>query len=171
MKPFFPAIFLITITMSCQENEPVNKEFTGNETTYALLPGSAYNVSGSVTLREKVDGFSLIVIQLSGTEGDIEHPVHLHVGNIETPNAAILALLNPVIGKTGMSETDFYQLSDERNITYQELIHLDASIKVHLAASGPEKDIVLAAGNIGSNIGGHEHHGGRKVDVAVCQSE
>jgi hypothetical protein len=112
----------------------------------------------------------LIKIQLTGTEGDIEHPVHLHVGNIETPDAAILALLNPVFGKTGISETNFTKLNDETPVLYEELIHLDASIKIHLSASGPDKDIVLAAGNIGSNIGGHEHHGGR-VDVAVCKSE
>jgi hypothetical protein len=170
MKSIFPALFVVIFAISCQENEPANKEFTGNETTYALLPASSYNVSGSVIIKEKVDGYSLITIQLTGTEGDIQHPVHLHVGNIETPDAAILALLNPVLGRTGKSETNFSQLGDETLITYQELIHVDGSIKVHLAASGPEKDIVLAAGNIGSNIGGHEHHGGR-VDVAVCKSK
>jgi hypothetical protein len=169
MKSIFPALLLVIIAVSCHEPDPVSKEFTGNEMVHALLPGSTYNVSGSVIIKEKTDGYSLIRIELTGTEGDIEHPVHLHVGNIETPDAAILAMLNPVKGKTGISETTFNQLSDETLITYQELIHLDASIKVHLSASGPEKDIVLAAGNIGSNIGGHEHHGGR-VDVAVCRS-
>jgi hypothetical protein len=170
MKSIFPALLIVMFGISCDQPEPANKEFTGSETVHALLPGSTYNVSGSVTIKEKVDGSSLITIKLTGTEGDVEHPVHLHVGNIETPDAAILALLNPVKGKTGISETNFTQLSDETPVTYQELIHLDASIKVHLAASGPDKDIVLAAGNIGSNTGGHEHHGGR-VDVAVCKSQ
>lgn len=170
MKTVFPLLFIVVILLSCEEKDPANKEFTGNETTYALLPGSSYNVSGSVIIKEKVDGYSLITITLTGTEGEIEHPVHMHVGNIQTPGAAILALLNPVIGKTGISETHFSQLSDESIVTYAELIHLDASIKVHLAASGPDKDIILAAGNIGSNVAGHEHHGGR-VDIAVCKSE
>lgn len=170
MKSIFPALLIVVLAFSCSEPEPANKEFTGSEMVHALLPGSSYNVSGSVTIKEKVDGSSLIIIQLTGTKGNVEHPVHLHVGNIETPDAAILALLNPVLGRTGISETDFDQLSDETIITYQELIHLDASIKVHLSASGPDKDIVLAAGNIGSNSTGHEHHGGR-VDVTVCKSE
>lgn len=170
MTRIFAVLLLSIIIMSCQEDEPVNTEFTGNEVTYALLPGSAHNISGTVTIKEKIDGNSLIRIQLTGTEGDIEHPVHLHVGNIEAQDAAILALLNPVLGRTGISETEFSQLSDETRVTFQELIHLDASIKVHLAASGPDKDIVLAAGNIGSNIGGHEHHGGR-VKIGVCRSE
>lgn len=166
----FAVLFVSIIVISCKEDEAFNTEFTGNEVTYALLPRSSYNVNGTVIIKEKLDGNSLIRIQLTGTEGDIEHPVHLHVGNIETPDAAILALLNPVLGRTGISETEFSQLSDETRITFRELIHLDASIKVHLAASGPDKDIVLAAGNIGSNIGGHEHHGGR-VDISVCKSE
>jgi hypothetical protein len=170
MKRIFLIVFAFAVTLSCQDNEPANKEFTGNEVTYALLPASTYQVSGTVTVKEKIDGFSLIKIQLTGTEGNIEHPVHLHVGNIQTQGASILALLNPVIGKTGLSETHLSQLSDETPIVYQELIHLDASIKIHLSASGPDKDIVLAAGNIGSNVGGHEHHGGR-VHVAVCKSE
>lgn len=170
MNRFFVMLFLIVVTISCQEPEPARGEFTGNEMTYALLPASTYPVNGTVIIKEKTDGSSLIRIELSGTEGDIEHPVHLHVGNIETPDAAILALLNPVLGRTGISETNFTHLSDETLVLYEELIHLDASIKVHLAASGPDKDIVLAAGNIGSNVGGHGHHGGR-VDVAVCKSE
>jgi hypothetical protein len=169
MRAIFLALLTVIIAISCQESEPVTSDFTGNESTYVLLPGSTYNVSGSVIIKEKIDRSSLITIKLTGTEGEIEHPVHLHVGNIETPGAAILAMLNPVIGRTGISETKFSQLGDETPITYQELIHLDGSIKVHLAASGPDKDIVLAAGNIGSNIGGHEHHGGR-VDTAVCTS-
>lgn len=170
MRRIFLIVFAFAATLSCQDNEPASKEFTGNEVTYALLPASAYQVSGTVIVKEKIDGSSLIKIQLTGTEGNIEHPVHLHVGNLQTPDAAILALLNPVVGNTGISETHFTQLSDETPVLYKELIHLDASIKVHLAASGPDKDIVLAAGNIGSNTSGHEHHGGR-VNIAVCRSE
>jgi hypothetical protein len=170
MKRIFVILFFVGL-ISCHEPEPAKSEFTGSEVTYALLPASTYQVSGTVIIKEKIDGYSLIKIQLTGTEGDIEHPVHLHVGNIETPDAAILALLNPVLGRTGISETNFSHLGDETPVLYQELIHLDASVKVHLSASGPNKDIVLAAGNIGSNIGGHGHHGGRIDVAAVCKSE
>jgi hypothetical protein len=169
MKRIFSALLISIAIMACQENVPDRGEFTGNEMVYPLLQGSDYNVQGTVIIKEKLDGYSLIKIQVTGTEGDIEHPVHLHVGNTGTSGAAILALLNPVLGKTGVSETEFSQLSDETFVTYQQLLHLDASIKIHLSASGPDKDIILAAGNIGSNSIGHEHPGGR-VDVAVCES-
>jgi hypothetical protein len=105
---------------------------------------------------------------LTGTEGDIEHPVHLHLGNISEPGADVVALLNPVLGSTGQSETLLKQLSDETQITYRQLVDLNACIKVHLAASGPDRDIVLAGGNIG--VASSDVAGGR-AGVGICKSE
>lgn len=168
MKRFVPILSLLVIWMGCQNNSsPVEEEFTGNETIYPLLAGSAYQVNGTITFREKIDGSALIRIELTGTEGTLKHPVHLHLGNISTPDADVAALLNPVIAKTGISETNLTILADESTITYQQILALNACVKVHLSDAGEDKNIILAAGNIG--VASADTPGGRS-GVSVCQS-
>jgi len=166
------AILVVSVSLliwACQENDSVQSEFTGNEAVYPLLQASAYAVNGTVTFREKTDGSADIVMALSGTEGDAEHPVHLHLGNITTPNAAVTALLNPVPGRTGISETHLTQLADESPITYKQLLELNACVKIHLGASGPDRDIILAGGNIGvASLA--DITSGRSA-ISVCQSK
>jgi hypothetical protein len=153
--------------MACQDNESAKSEFTGNETTYALQTGSSFNISGTVTFKEKVGGSTLALVNLTGTEGTLEHPVHLHLGELATVGADVAALLNPVVGKTGISETTITKLADESTITYSQIIALQACVKVHLAAAGPDRDIILAAGNIGSSKGAVSG----RLDIGVCKSE
>jgi hypothetical protein len=170
MKRFCAFLSVLAILSACQDNETLRQDFTGNESTYALLPGDTYPVSGIITFKEKNDGSTFVSIALTGTEGDVKHPVHLHLGSIDTPGADVTALLNPVTGNTGVSETTIKQLADETTITYQQLIGLDACIKVHLADSGPAKDIVLAGGNIGIAAADAPANG-RAGTMSVCKSE
>lgn len=120
-----------------------------------------------MTFKEKKDGSTLVRVELSGTEGDILHPVHLHLGDITTPDSEVAALLTPVTGSTGISETALKILADESTITYAQLLKLTASIKVHLAATGPDKNIILAAGNIGE-ASARDLASGR-TGVALCK--
>jgi hypothetical protein len=167
MKRIVLVLVLGAVATACQENENISIDTTGNEVTYPLQQASDYDISGTVNIKEKCDGSSLVVVSLTGTEGDIEHPVHLHLGNISSAGADVAALLNPVLGSTGRSETLLKYLSDETEITYRQLVDLSACIKVHLAASGPDRDIILAGGNIGSSS---DIAGGR-AGVGLCKSE
>lgn len=158
-----------TLLTACRENEQTaTSDFTGNETVYALQAGSTYNISGTATFKEKKDGTAVIEMALTGTEGTAQFPVHLHLGNIAAPDAAVAAQLNPVTGTSGSSQTNLLQLADESKITYKQLLDLNACIKVHLAASGPDRDIILAAGNIGKSTG--DVSSGR-LGVSTCKSE
>lgn len=167
MKKLMGAVLLAGVMMACQDSENVS-EFTGNETVYSLQQASEYTVNGTATLKERRDGSTSVIVQLAGTEGDSRYPVHLHLGDIATPKADIAALLSPVLGKSGRSETVLSRLADETSITYAELIKLNASVKVHLADVGTERNTILAGGNIGaaaiSNPGG-------RIGFAVCLSE
>ncbi|HPM29974.1 MAG TPA: hypothetical protein PLJ60_06535 [Chryseolinea sp.] len=161
-------VFVLSLSfLACQDNESTKSEFTGNETTYALQAGSTYDISGTVTFKEKVGGSTVVIINLTGTEGNLQHPVHLHLGDLSTDGAAVAALLNPVLGKTGKSETTLTKLEDETTITYNQIIALEACVKIHLAEAGPDRDIILAGGNIGSSKGSIS---GRQ-DISVCKSE
>jgi len=166
MKKIVAGVILV-LFFGCQDNDVrVSTDFTGNETVYALQAGSVYPISGTATFKEKKDGSTVVVVTLSGTEGDIQHPVHLHLGNVGSPDAAVAALLTSVTGSTGKSETTLTMLADETVVTYADLISLGACIKVHLAESGPERDIILAAGNIGSSMSAKS-----SGEIAVCKSE
>jgi hypothetical protein len=99
----------------------------------------------------------------------MKHPVHLHLGDLSVNGADVAALLSPVVGTSGKSETIINKLTDETAITYAELIKLNACVKVHLSDTGVERDIILAAGNIGSAIS--KTIAGGRIGVSVCQSE
>ena len=159
---------LVALFSACQDDDAVEQsDFTGNESSYALLAGSTYPVSGTVTFKEKTNGSTFVVVSITGTEGEAQHPVHLHLGNITAPDADVTALLNPVLGRTGTSETNISTLADESRVTYKQLIELAACVKIHLATSGPDKNTILAAGNIGTSA---DASGGR-LKISVCKSE
>jgi hypothetical protein len=140
----------IAVLTGCQKNEVVS-EFTGNQAAYGLVQASQYAVSGTVTFRERKDGATTVLIQLKGTDGTAQLPVHLHMGDVATNGASIAAILNPAYGKTGVSETIISQLADQTKVSYRDLLKLSAYINVHASISGPESAVILAAGNIGSN--------------------
>jgi len=169
MKNLLGIVAVLVVLSSCQENIAPESDLTGNETTYALLSGSTYPVHGNVIFKEKKDGTTLVRVELSGTEGELKHPVHLHLGAIASPDADIAALLNPVFGKTGISETTLGQLADESAISYQELLQLDACVKIHLSSSGPDKNVILAGGNIGAAA--DDDLAGGRMGMRVCKSE
>ncbi|MFM7852317.1 MAG: hypothetical protein ACKO96_10490 [Flammeovirgaceae bacterium] len=166
MKLTAVALSLLTLYLvSCQKSEQIS-EFTGNQVTYSLQPGSQYPISGTVTLKEKKDGNTYVLVDLVGTSGDVKYPVHLHLGDLSENGAPVAALLSPLAANAGKSETTVSQLADETKINYQDFIKMKACIKVHLSDSGPSKDIILAAGNIGASVAAPN---GRAA-VGVCSS-
>ena len=149
MKGLVGSIMVFMFLISCQESENTS-DFTGNETTYALQQGSEYSVSGTATFKERRDGSTTILVSLIGTDGDSKLPVHVHLGDLTQSASDVAVLLNPVVGKTGMSQTTLSKLADDSAISYKDLIKLPACIKIHLSDTGAGRDVILAAGNIGS---------------------
>lgn len=170
MKKWIGFLAVAIAAVSCQDNDslPV-AEFTGNEMVFALDQASDFIVNGTATFKEKVDGSTLVIIALHGTEGEAKLPAHLHLGDIKTPAADIAVLLNPVLATSGISETSVTKLADDTQVAYKELIQLEASIKIHLSDVGPERDIILAGGNVGA-LATKTVPGGR-VGMAICKSE
>lgn len=148
------------------DDEPDINLFTGNETTYPLAQGSEFPVSGTATFKEMTNGHTMLLIQLSGTEGTEMHPVHFHEGDI-TEDGAIILMPNPVSAATGLSETEISLMPDGSTITYEELNNLNANIRVHLEASGPGAMVVLAGGNIGAAYLNNPSGNGR-LAIPVC---
>lgn len=162
----------LTAVSSCSSNDAaqVAREFTGSEAVYKLLPGSQYAIFGTVVFKERVDGTAQAEISMEGTTGALYHPVHIHFGDISEPDAELVAQLNPVYGKTGKSSSNIIRLADESVLTYADARKLSGCIKVHLSAAGPERDIILAAGNIGQLAPANGITNGPQ-SVGICKSE
>ncbi|HNP18607.1 MAG TPA: hypothetical protein PKL31_09255 [Fulvivirga sp.] len=141
-------IILLFCLLGCDTDEEVSV-YTGNEQQYALSQASNFPVNGFVVFRERRDNLTEIKISLTGTEGDINHPAHLHYGNISNPDADMALLLTPVNGNTGESISLANALNDETPMTYDDFINFDGHIKIH-QDDGPNKNVILALGNIGS---------------------
>ncbi len=161
------SILFVAVLVGCQEQDAVS-EFTGNELTYELTAGSEYNVNGTISFKERVDGYTTVLIQLTGTDGSAKHPVHVHLGSIATPDAAVAALLSPVIAATGKSETLLESLADDTPVKYNDISKLKACIKIHLSDEGAGRDVILAGGNIGESY--VEALSGGRQGFASCQS-
>lgn len=171
LSPLFIFIVLAWVGIQlcgCSSDDseiPIN-DFTGNETIYPLSQGSEFPISGTATFKEMTNGNTMLLVELTGTEGTEMHPVHFHEGDI-TEDGAIIFMPNPVSAATGISETEISIMPDGTKITYEELNNLNANIRVHLEESGPGAMVVLAGGNIGAAYQNNPSGSGR-LAIPIC---
>ena len=160
-------LFIPVLFMSCDDDSSNSSdEFTGRESVFDLQQASDFPISGTVTFKEREDLAIQVIVSLEGTEGNITHPVHLHYGNLSTPDAEIAVLLNDLNAGTGISETVVDVLSDETKFRFDNISNFEGSVKVHLSASGDGRNVVLAGGNIGLSVD-KSNTGGRANKIAI----
>ncbi len=165
---YLVSVLLVICLIACESNEKaIDSNLTGKKMVYTLYQGSDYNVSGTVTFKETTTHGTIIELNISGTEKGLFHPVHLHFDNI-AGNGDIAAVLNPVEGGTGVSTTTLSAIENLSKITYQELLEMEASIKVHLSDTAPDKNTILVGGNVGLADLKADPFG--RVEIAVCKS-
>lgn len=128
-------------------------ELTGESTVYPLVSvDETTDVNGTVTFHERLNGNTLVVIDVENTIAGSVHPAHIHEGVVGS-NGTIAISLNPVDGDTGMSMTDVATFDEGFNggeaISYSELLAYNGYVNVHL--SPDELATVVASGNIGAN--------------------
>jgi hypothetical protein len=151
MKKLVILFLMGIILFSCQEEEKT--DYTGNELTFDLFQGSDFAYTGKVFVRELISSDLEMTIRLSGTKGDSEYyfPAHLHFGAYDNLDSPIAYLLNPVDIRQLESITILGQLSNGTKLKFEDFKNFDGHIKVHLADSGPEYQIILSVGNVGRN--------------------
>lgn len=141
---------LITVMiMGCEKIEKTI--YTGNEAEYELFQISFHHdYSGKAHFRELATGDLELTINLEGKaeNRNYEFPAHLHHGTLDQGATDMFAMLNPVSIKTLKSVT----ILNEEKIDFEKIQTFDGHIKVHLAADGPDKEVILVAGNIGRNF-------------------
>ncbi len=122
---------------------------TGESTVYNLGSVAVPTISGTITLRERVNSETLAIIELTGTPDGGSHPAHIHM-NTAAEGGGIAISFNPVMGGSGMSKTNIAALNDGAAITYEELLDFDGYVNVHLSAD--DLGTLVAQGDIGQNI-------------------
>lgn len=145
-------LFLMGIILfSCQEEE--KSDYTGNELAFDLFQGSDFAYTGKVLVRELLNGDLEMTLRLTGAKGDSEYyfPAHLHFGAYDNLDSPIAYLLNPIDIRQLESVTILGQLSNGTKLEFEDFKKFDGHIKVHLADSGPEYQIILSVGNVGRN--------------------
>ncbi len=127
-----------------------SNELTGESKTYVLEERAAPGISGNITFEERINGFALATISLTGTPEDGMHPAHIHE-NSAAIGGGILYTFNTVNGATGMSVSDTRQGQgqNETSYTFAEILEADGYVNVHLSAES--LGTIVAQGDIGSN--------------------
>jgi hypothetical protein len=113
-----------------------------------LNPVTNPDISGTVTFAERMNGMTLITIELTGTTDGGDHPSHIH-NNSAAQGGGIAIDLKNVNGATGKSATSVVQMNNGTAITYAELIDFNGYVNVHLSSSNLAT--LIAQGDIGAN--------------------
>ncbi|TVZ51514.1 CHRD domain-containing protein [Dokdonia sp. Hel_I_53] len=126
-------------------------ELTGNSVDYDLAAVSDATIFGTANFAERVNGETLVTVNLVGTTAGNLHPAHIHSGDVANAPGAIIVSLGNVVGETGVSLTNVTQLSDGSSIDYTAMTAIDGYINVHLSAD--DLATLVAQGNVGANAG------------------
>ncbi|WP_143960887.1 hypothetical protein [Litoribacter populi] len=152
MKRFPIALALILIFLfACNSQE--DELYTGRELQYQLFSSSEYDYFGVASVRELIRGGIEIEIQLEGeSSNDVYYyPAHLHFGEATEQSTDMAFMLNPVDARVLLSITTFRYLVDGTEMNFERFSEFNGHIKIHLAEDGPEYQVILALGNVGSN--------------------
>jgi hypothetical protein len=123
-------------------------ELTGESELYTLNSVSNPAVSGTATFSERVNGETLVVIDLDGTTAGVTSPAHIHL-NTAAQGGGIAIDLTSVNGATGISKTNVSQQNDGTAITYDQLLEFNGYLNVH--ESTANLATLIAQGDIGQN--------------------
>jgi hypothetical protein len=125
-------------------------ELTGDRKEYTLQEVEGSGVSGTAVFERRVSDFTLVTLQLTGTQSGGDHPAHIH-NNDAAMGGGIAIDLSNVNGDTGLSVTHIEAMNDGTPIMYDQLVTFNGHINVHLSPS--QLATVVARGNVGANAG------------------
>ncbi|MGC1243937.1 MAG: CHRD domain-containing protein [Chryseosolibacter sp.] len=118
-------------------------ELTGDSEQYTLNAVSDPAISGTATFSKRVNGQTLVSVDLTGTPAG-DYASHIHANSAAETGGITIDLSN-VDGTTGRARTNVTQRNDGTAITYEELLQYNGYLNVHSGAS------LLAQGDIGGN--------------------
>lgn len=151
MKKLLLGLLISVGFWSCSDQEP--NIYTGEKIEFQLFKSSDFDFNGTLLVQELTTGGVEFTIQLEGAKSStISYPAHLHFGSYDQADAPIAQLLTPVSGSDLRSVTLLNTLSDGSKVSFDQMKNFDGHVKIHLANEGPDYDVILVAGNVGTNF-------------------
>lgn len=133
-------------------------ELTGESVDYNLASVSDPDISGTANFAERVNGETLVSINLKGTTAGNAHPSHIHMGSVADAPGAIIVSLGEVDGETGSLVKNVTALDGPDGtpnageaLDYAAVVAIDGYINVHLSME--DLATLIAQGNVGANAG------------------
>lgn len=136
-------------------------ELTGESKSYELAAVSNASIFGNANFAERVNGETLVTIDLEGTTDGDAHPAHIHMGAVANAPGAIIVSLGSVDGGSGSLQTNVTALNGLDGlantgdaIDYAGMVAIDGYINVHLSMD--ELATLIAQGDVGANADDEE---------------
>lgn len=150
MKLFKNAILTLSLVVgialtSCSNDDDNQGLILTDSETYDLYDVNNSEVMGTITLFNNDSTAVVITIQLAEATGQT-HPATLYF-ETANENGAVAVALNDVNGN-GFSATNFSELDNGTNITYNSMLDFDGSIKIETSSTD---NSLVAIGDIGQN--------------------
>ncbi|WKN31050.1 CHRD domain-containing protein [Porifericola rhodea] len=123
-------------------------QLTGTSVSYPLAEVEGSGVSGTATFYERNSGYTLVMLDVEGTNALDNHPAHIHYNSAEEGGEIAISLMN-VVGEDGISRTNVVALDNNKEITYNDLTEFDGYINIHQSALNLAT--IVAQGDIGAN--------------------
>lgn len=123
---------------------------TTTNVTYALHPIDLFGVSGTALFEKRMNGNTLVTINLTGVISGEVYPASINVGSITTVGGGpVVVMLNNVQGNTGNSFTNIRTLENGTIITYDNWLSYVGYINIYQTTVNINN--VISHGNIGAN--------------------
>ena len=125
-----------------------NTLMTDNEISYELYESAQSGIDGEIKFIELKNGKIQAEINLDNTMNGTSMPASIHSKSTLYAEDRIIAL-DPIDGATGSSVTIFDRSDMGKRITFNDLINMDAHVKVYENMSNTNS--VVSEGDIGKN--------------------
>ena len=124
-------------------------ELSATSRTFNLTAANASGITGTVKMTKRVNGNTLVMVDLDGASDTGEYPVYIYNNNIAN-GGPIAVNLTTVRGTSGnVSYTNVYELNNGTALTYDNLNAFNGHVLVSASPAAPTT--YVAQTNIGSN--------------------
>lgn len=150
---------LTVFSTQCSKMEEIPPVPTGQTKSYTIRNTDLSDITGTVTFIENDNNTTTIDLKLINTISNVDNVIYLRRGTANI-GGGLAAILNPLNGSTGISNTTIATLNDGQKITYGQLIDFEGYIDIGLTNQNTGE--IAAYCDIGPN-----EFTGKKVSYAL----